>query len=146
MIDIVLWSNLLVLPFWLLMTWFPRWHRTRQIMSTPWPVAPAAVLFVLLLLPQARTAIPTILFNPTTDGMRSLLSSSLGIATAWVHMITVDLFLGRWAYLESRQYDFPPLHMFFILLTTLTAGPVGFLVYLVYRSVRLKNRGVTASA
>jgi hypothetical protein len=59
---------------------------------------------------------------------------------AWAHLLAFDLFVGRWAYLDSRQHDISawiasPL-LFFILM----AGPLGFLVYLGGRTAVLRRK------
>ena len=46
-------SNLLILPFWALMVLLPTWHVTRRVLASPWVVAPAAVLSLATLLPDA---------------------------------------------------------------------------------------------
>ena len=46
-------SSLLVMPFWLLIIFLPHWQWTRRIMASPWVVAPAALLYTLLVVPVA---------------------------------------------------------------------------------------------
>ena len=48
-------------------------------------------------------------------------------------MIAFDLFVGRWAYLDSRERGIPALLMAPVLLLTILLGPVGLLTYLVVR-------------
>jgi hypothetical protein len=48
-------------------------------------------------------------------------------------MIAFDLFVGRWAYLDSRERGIPALVMAPVLLLTILLGPVGLLVYLLVR-------------
>jgi hypothetical protein len=56
-------SNLLVMPFWLLMIFLPHWRWTRRIIASPWIVAPAAALYAVLVLPSLPTLLP-VLANP----------------------------------------------------------------------------------
>ena len=45
-------------------------------------------------------------------------------------MIAFDLFVGRWACLDSRERGIPALVMAPVLLLTILLGPLGLLVYL----------------
>ena len=49
-------SSLLVLPFWLLMIFVPRWHWTQRIMQSPLVAAAPALLYaVLVIVPKSVT-------------------------------------------------------------------------------------------
>jgi hypothetical protein len=71
--------------------------------------------------------------SPTLDGVRDLLGTADGAAAAWAHMIAFDLFVGRWAYLDSQVRGIPALVMAPVLLLTILLGPLGLLVYLLVR-------------
>jgi Domain of unknown function (DUF4281) len=48
-------------------------------------------------------------------------------------MIAFDLFAGRWAWLDSRERNIPPLVMAPVLLLTILFGPLGLGAYLAVR-------------
>jgi hypothetical protein len=128
-------SNFFILPFWLLMIFLPHWRWTRRIMASPWPVAVLALVYAGLLLTQLGAA-GSSLINPTLEGIAGLLGTPAGAAVGWVHFLAFDLFVGRWAYLDSRERGLSAwvasLALFFILMT----GPLGLLLYLLARGVR----------
>jgi hypothetical protein len=132
-------SNLLVMPFWLLMLLVPQWSWTKRLMASLWPVVLVALLYAGLLLSQIEPMLAT-LANPTLSGIAAGLGQPAGATVAWAHLLAFDLFVGRWAYLDSRQHDISawiasPL-LFFILM----AGPLGFLVYLGGRTAVLRRK------
>jgi hypothetical protein len=132
-------SNLLVMPFWLLMLLVPQWSWTKRVMASLWPVVLVALLYAGLLLSQIGPMLAT-LANPTLAGIAAGLGQPAGATVAWAHLLAFDLFVGRWAYLDSRENDIPawiasPL-LFFILM----AGPLGFLVYLGGRTAVLRRK------
>ena len=94
-------SNLLVMPFWVLMIFLPHWQWTRRIAGSPWIAAPAALLYAVLVLPNALSLLP-VLMNPSLAGITALLSTPEAATIAWVHFLAFDLFVGRWVYLDSR--------------------------------------------
>lgn len=127
-------SNLLIMPFWLLMILLPGWRWTQRIMRTLWPIAALAVIYTLLLLAQVGNAADTLL-NPTLDGIAALLGTPAGAAAGWVHFLAFDLFVGRWAYLDSRARGISAWLVAPTLFFILMAGPLGLLLYLALRLV-----------
>jgi hypothetical protein len=126
-------SNILVLPFWLLMILLPHWRWTRQIIASPWIAAPTALIYSVLVAPSATTLLPA-LAQPTLAGITALLGTPEAAAIAWAHFLTFDLLAGRWAYLDSRTRKISAWLMAPVLLLTFLLGPLGFLLYLLVRS------------
>ncbi len=134
-------SNVLVLPFWLLMIALPHWRWTRRVMASPLVVAPAALLYAALILPQLGAAMPA-LMNPQLAGIAALLGTEGGAAAAWAHFLAFDLFAGRWVYRDSRERGLSAWVMAPVLLLVLMLGPLGLLAYLGLRALR--PRGASA--
>jgi hypothetical protein len=135
-------SSLLVMPLWALMIFAPLWRVTRTVMQFTWVIAPAALLYAVLVLPNIGSVLPAV-STPNLEGIRALLSSQSGATIAWVHFLAFDLFVGRWAYLESRALNLNVFAMAVVLFLTLMLGPVGALLYL---GLRLTARGATREA
>jgi hypothetical protein len=127
-------GNILVLPFWLLMIVLPHWRWTQRIIGSPWIAAPTALIYAILVLPSATTLLPA-LAQPTLAGIAALLGTPEAAAIAWAHFLTFDLLTGRWAYLDSRARKISAWLMAPVLLLTFLLGPLGFLLYLLVRSV-----------
>jgi Domain of unknown function (DUF4281) len=126
-------SSLTSIPFWLLMILAPRWSWTRKILGSPFVILPAAILYIVLVFPNIVSSFPT-LANPTLETVQALLGSSAGATITWVHFLAFDLFVGRWAYLDSLERNIHPLVMAPILFLILMFGPLGFVLYLGARS------------
>jgi hypothetical protein len=126
-------SNILVLPFWLLMIVMPHWRWTKHIISSPWIAAPTALIYAILVLPSAATLLP-MLAQPTLASIAALLGTPQAAAIAWAHFLTFDLLSGRWAYLDSRVHAISAWIMAPVLLLIFLLGPLGFLLYLLVRT------------
>lgn len=126
-------SSLLVMPFWLLLIFLPRWRVTERVMAGPWVAVPAALLYAGLVLPRF-VAIFTAVANPTLTGIITLLGDPAGATIAWVHFLAFDLFVARWVYLDGRSRNISAWFISPILFLVLMLGPVGFLLYLVVRT------------
>lgn len=127
-------SNLLVIPFWLLMILLPSWRWTRCIVASPWIVAPVAVLYAALVLPGLAALLP-LLANPELVSIAVLLGTPAGATVAWAHFLAFDLFVGRWVYLDSRTSQFSAWWVSPLLALTLMFGPLGLLTYLIARTL-----------
>ena len=131
---------LLAAPFWALMILLPKWSWTARIVASPLIVLPIVVIYVALVIPAFGEVWPAVT-NPTLGGVRELLGTADGAAAGWAHMIAFDLFVGRWAYLDSRERDVSPFLMAPILLLTILLGPVGLAAYLAVRPRRRQPLG-----
>jgi len=122
-------TNLLVAPFWILMILAPTWAMTKKVIEIRWILLPIALTYALPILPRLATDLPK-LANPHYATINALLATPAGTALAWAHILTADLFVGRWIYLDSRSRNINPFLMAPIMLLSLLAGPLGFTLYL----------------
>ena len=127
-------SNLLVVPFWLLIILLPQWRQTQRIAASPFIVAPAALLYAALVLPALGSLLP-LLANPQLDSIAALLGTPAGATIAWAHFLAFDLFAGRWAYLDSRQRGLSAWLVSPVLFLIFMVGPLGLLAYLLARAL-----------
>ncbi len=125
-------SFLLVLPFWFLMIVLPTWRFTERVIRSPWTIAPAALLYAVLVLPRLPEVLGAVA-NPDLAGVSALLGSPAGATIGWVHFLAFDLFVARWAYLDSRERNVNPFVIAPVLVLVLMLGPIGFLAYLAVR-------------
>lgn len=127
-------SNLLVLPFWVLMIFLPRWRWTERVIRSPWVVAGPAVLYALLMLLLLPEHAP-VLLRPELNRIAGLLGSQAGATISWAHFLAFDLFVGRWLYLDGRRRGVSAWLTSPFLFLTLLVGPVGLLLHLCLRKL-----------
>jgi hypothetical protein len=133
-------SSLLTMPFWFLMILLPHWRWSKRIMASLWTVVPAALLYAILVVPNLLGLL-SILANPSLDAIAALLGTPEGATIGWVHFLAFDLFVGRWAYLDSRNHSFSAWLVSPILFFVLMFGPLGLLLYLALRGLLLRRAG-----
>ncbi len=126
-------SNLVVMPFWLLMICLPRWCATTRLVSSPLVAVPAATLYAALILPRAVAVVPAVA-RPELFQVAALLGIPDGATIAWAHFLAFDLFVGRWIYLDGRERGMSAWLISPLLFVTLLLGPLGLLAYLVVRA------------
>jgi hypothetical protein len=138
-------SNLLVMPFWLLMILLPHWSWTWRVLASLWVVVPAALLYALLVIPALGELLP-LLTNPQLASIAALLGTPAGATIAWAHFLAFDLFVGRWAYLDSRGRSLTAWLASPVLFLILMVGPLGLLLYLSLRAVLSRQARPAADA
>ena len=125
-------SFLLVAPFWLLMIAAPGWRVTRNVVGSVWIVVPAALLYLVLVVPDAPGVL-RVVASPDLATIAALLATPAGATIAWVHFLAFDLFVGRWVYLDARSRSMPAWLSAPLLLLTLMLGPTGLIGHLIAR-------------
>lgn len=134
----------LAAPFWALMILLPRWSWTTRILTSPLIVLPVLAIYAVLVIPALGDVLPVVT-SPTLSGLRDLLGTANGAAAAWAHMIAFDLFVGRWAWLDSRERKVPALVMAPVLVLTILLGPLGLAAYLAVRARWAPPAGAVAA-
>lgn len=74
---------------------------------------------------------------PTTEGIREAFQHENLPLFVWIHMVAVNLFMGRWIAEDGFKKGF---FLFPFLLVTLLLGPVGLAFYLVYKERKKYKR------
>lgn len=135
---------LLTAPFWGMMMLAPRWQWTKRIIGSPYILLPAALLYIILIIPSLTDAIP-LLAAPTLENIAGLLGSDEGATIGWIHFLAFDLFVGRWAYLDAQERQITHWLVAPALFFILMLGPFGFTLYLLVREVDgRRSKKVTA--
>ena len=133
----------LVLPFWLLMIFAPRWQFTTRLMKSLWIVFPFMLTYAVLEIPYITTSVPMFIAHRLPD-ILNLLTKEQHVVLAWVHFIAADLFVGRWVYLDSRERNLNVWVMAPILFFCAMICPFGYVLYILYRTIEEKTSARTA--
>ncbi len=121
-------ANLFVLPFWTLIIFLPNWGVTRKVISSPLPFMALAGLYVYLLAVAITPESAQALANPKLADIARFFADEGAAAVGWVHFLVMDLFVGRWIYLEGQRTGVFTVHS---LISCLFFGPIGLLSHLV---------------
>lgn len=120
-------SPFLTVPFWLLIIFLPNWDWTVKIVSSPWIVAPMALLFSVLTIPHFFD----LFYAPKLDNTTALLGTKQWATVVMAHVMAFDLFVGRWVYVDYRRRGYSAIPMGFMFLAISRFGPMAFLSYLI---------------
>lgn len=121
-------ANIFVLPFWTLMILLPNWGLTKKIIGSYIPFVILAGLYIFLISGTINDETAQALANPTLTDIAKFFAEERAAATGWVHFLVMDLFVGRWIYLEGQRTGIWTIHS---LILCLFAGPLGLLSHIV---------------
>jgi hypothetical protein len=128
-------SNLIVVPAWLLLVIAPGWKGTRVLAAYITP-AILAVAWAGLMLGQ---------FAPhgggfgTLEQLQELTQNKYILVAVWLHNLILDVFLGAWEVRDAQRLGVPHLYVIPCLIVTFLAGPVGLLAYFGVRITVVKR-------
>ena len=127
-------ANLYVLPFWLLMIILPNWKITHKVISSYLLFVPLALLYIILFFGTLDSDSIAAFSNPTLPVIAQLFSQKPVMLTGWIHFIILDIFVGRYIYLEGQSKGIWTIHS---LIFCFFAGPIGLLSHIVTRWLQL---------
>lgn len=120
-------ANLFVLPFWVLMVLLPSWNVTRRVINSFLPFVALAGLYLYLLAGTLTGEAAQAMSNPNLTDIARFFADEQAAAAGWVHFLVMDLFVGRWIYLEGQRTGIWTIHS---LVLCLLAGPLGLLSHI----------------
>ncbi|MDY6807152.1 MAG: ABA4-like family protein [Cyanobacteriota bacterium] len=120
-------ANLFVLPFWILTIFLPKWGVTRKVISSFIPFVVLAALYIYLFVISLTPENAAALSNPKLADIARFFAEESAAATGWIHFLVLDLFLGRYIYLEGQRTGVWTAHS---LILCLFAGPMGLLSHI----------------
>jgi hypothetical protein len=123
-------SSLLVLPFWVLLWFLPRHELTKRFVGDiRWSILPLLIPYAILGLPNSPEVVLTFASQmPTPEIVVELFADDQIIALAWIHLLALDLFVGRYVWLRMLAAARPMYVSTPVLILCMMMGPLGFLL------------------
>lgn len=126
-----------VVPFYTVMILAPHATWTKKVAESSIPYIVLAALYVYLLFLSWSPETLQLMFAskywlPELPGITRMFSSTLTVASAWLHLLAVDLFAGRQIYLDGLQHAMETRHS---LVLCLLFCPVGMLSHFITKAM-----------
>ena len=133
---IYLWLNLGVLPFWLVLIFFPQSHICRIFVTSIFPVFILGVVYSYLLYLSYVNGYDFLqnfkLYLGLND-ISNLFEDKLFLILFWTHFLSINLFCGGWVVKDSQMFQINKILISFPLLIIYLIGPIGLILYWVIR-------------
>ena len=142
--NIYLWANFGVLPFWLMLIIIPNSRITKIfINSIVLPLILAAayvyVIYQTILLDEPMSDIFKLYIN--LDNLYTLFATESFLLVFWIHFLSLNLFLGSWISRDGIKYNMPRSLVAIPLILIYFTGPVGLVLYWLFRVFYAKRLG-----
>ena len=136
------WVNLGVLPFWLILIFFPQSHICRYLVTSIFPIFVLGGAYVFMLY---KSYIGSYDFDTNfdlyfgIDNISDLFSDKTFLMMFWIHFISINLFTGGWIVRDSQKLAINKIVIIVPLLITYLIGPLGIFVYWLIRIFHTKS-------
>ncbi len=130
--NIYFWSNIGVLPFWLLLIFLPGSKFTRILTNSiiiPLVLASAYsyVIYKAILLDEQFLDILNL--YSSLEGLYTIFATESFLLVFWLHFLALNIFLGSWISVDGFKYLIPKYFTGIILIIVYFIGPFGLVLY-----------------
>ena len=134
--NIYLWTNLGILPFWLMLIVVPNSKITQFFVnSIILPLIFSSTIIYLLyqsiLIGDPILNIIQIYFS--LENLYTMFATDSFLLIFWINFVAINLFLGSWVSRDSLRYNISRKIVFIPLILIYFAGPVGLVLYWFFR-------------
>ena len=140
-----LWINIGVLPFWLLIIFFPRSYLCKYLATSIFPIFLLSCAYVFILYQAFLSSFDfTGNFNLYLglSSISELFRDDLYLLMFWTHFVAVNLFIGGWILKDSNKFGINKIVLGLPLITTYLIGPIGILIYWLIRIFYAKSLNI----
>jgi len=130
------WVNFGVLPFWLILIFFPQSNLSRYFVTSIFPILLLSGAYIFMLY---KSYLGSYEFLTNFDlylsisNLSNLFSNETFLMLFWIHFVSINLFTGGWIVKDSQKFGINKIILFLPLLITYLIGPLGILVYWIVR-------------
>ena len=136
------WVNLGVLPFWLILIFFPQSHLCRYIVTSIFPILILGGTYIFVLYKSYFNSYDFIgNFNLYLgiNNVSDLFTNKSFLLMFWIHFVTINLFVGGGIVNDSQKFAIGKIPLIIPLILTYLIGPLGLFFYWLIRIFYAKN-------
>lgn len=133
--NIYLIINWGIIPFWLMLVFFPNLSVTNFLVNSvivPLLLSTAYAYLAYKVFLDGNILSGFNLYNGIED-LYAVFSDELFLLIFWIHFLTLSLFVGAWISRDSQRYNISKPITIISLVITYFSGPVGLLIYWLFR-------------
>ena len=136
------WVNLGVMPFWLLLIFFPNSHLSRYFVTSIFPFFILSGTYIFILYKSYLNSYD--FFGNFTlylgiDEISNLFTDKIFLMLFWSHFISINLFTGGWIVKDSQKFSINKILLIIPLITTYLIGPLGLFIYWIIKIFHSKS-------
>ena len=131
-----LWVNIGVLPFWILIIFFPQSHLCKYLATSIFPIFLLSAAYIFILYKAYLGSFDFANNFSLYLGLSSvseLCRDDYYLLMFWSHFVAVNLFIGGWILKDAQKLYVNKILLAFPLIVTYLIGPIGIFIYWVIR-------------
>ena len=136
------WVNLGVLPFWLILIFFPSSNINKFFATSILPILLLSGSYIFALYKSYLNSydfISNFELYLSISNLSNLFSNNLFLILFWIHFVSINLFVGGWMVRDSQKLVINKILVAFPLIITYLIGPLGVLIYWLIRIFYAKS-------
>ena len=136
------WVNLGVLPFWLILIFFPNSNLSRYFVTSIFPILILTGSYVFILYKSYLNSfdfINNFTLYLSISHLTNLFTDKFYLMMFWIHFISINLFTGGWIAKDSQKLNINKIIVAIPLVITYLIGPIGLFFYWLIRIFYAKN-------
>ena len=133
---IYFWLNIGVIPFWLILMFFPNSKICGIFVASIFPIFILSARYIYLIyyfFISSYDFLNNFNLYLGIDSLRELFSETGFLIIFWTHFLAINLFCGSWIVSDSRKFSMSKFLVFFPLVITYFTGPLGIFIYWIIR-------------
>ena len=136
------WVNLGVLPFWLILIFFPQSNLSKYFITSIFPIFILSGAYIFVLYKSYLNSydfINNFSLYLGINELSNLFDDKSYLMMFWIHFISINLFTGGWIVKDSNKFSINKIFLAIPLIITYLIGPIGLLFYWLIRIFYTKN-------
>ena len=136
------WVNLGVLPFWIVLIFFPNSNLSRYFVTSIFPILILSSSYVFILYKSYLNSydfVNNFSLYLGIDRLSDLFTDRSYLMMFWIHFISINLFTGGWIVRDSQKLSINKILVSIPLVITYLIGPIGLFFYWLIRIFYTKS-------
>ena len=136
------WVNFGVLPFWLILIFFPQSNICKYLVTSIFPIFILSGAYIFILYKSYLNSFDFISHFDLYIGIESLsdlFTNKSFLIMFWIHFVSINLFTGGWIVRDSQRLGINKILLILPLVITYLIGPLGLLIYWLIRIFHAKS-------
>ena len=136
------WVNLGVLPFWLILIFFPNSSICKYFVTSVFPIILLSAAYIFMIY---KSYLNSYNFDGNfnlyfgIENISELFANKTFLMMFWIHFISINLFTGSWMVKDSQKFMMNKIFLIIPLIITYLIGPLGLLIYWLIRIFHAKS-------
>tara|TARA_Y100001970_G_scaffold267703_1_gene358032 strand:- start:220 stop:693 length:474 start_codon:yes stop_codon:yes gene_type:complete len=130
--NIYFWSNIGILPFWLLLIFIPNSKLTRFLTNSiiiPLILSTAYIYTIYKAFLLEEKILEIFNLYSGLENLYTIFSTDSFLLIFWLHFLALNIFLGSWISIDASKYSISRIFTGIILILVYFSGPFGLTLY-----------------